>query len=436
MITAYQLNGKADYLKAYLTNLNYEAGCNPLNVSYLTGIGSRRQREIVSQEGQNDWATLPPSGLPLGQLQAGFYYMSTYTTELGAMCYPSDGASTAPYAFYDRWGDSFNVSTEATIVNQARSLAGLAFLAASTSTANQAWTTAPAQIAGPAGYTPINHPVTLTLSVPGLDLSTAEVVWEAMNQQPTRGGASYTFTPDQVGSYWVEAEAHWPDGRRVSASASVATNTDQGHSPFALDANTVALYHFDGDYQDASPNGFNLTVSGGVTLASDNLGWMANPGGQVARFTNIGDTLTVTIPDSFVLPGSVATPFTIEAQIYPRVFRGYSVNQVPVVSLVQSYDTSFQLLDGKWNTPHVPTVIAGATTFVTAAQWQAAASMNSWHALKLVFDATGTASCYVDGVLVSSVAAKFFYTRSTPWTLTLGNFNGDIDEVRISNVVR
>ncbi len=253
MITAYQLNGKADYLTAYLTNLNYEAGCNPLNVSYLTGIGSRRQREIVSQEGQNDWAVLPPSGLPLGQLQPGFYYMSTYTTELGAMCYPSDGASTAPYAFYDRWGDSFNVTTEATVVNQARSLAGLAFLAASTSTANQTWTTAPAQIAGPTGYTPINHPVTLTLSVPGLDLSTAEVVWEAMNQHPSRGGASYTFTPDQVGSYWVEAEAHWPDGRRVSASTSVATNTDQSHDGFTPDANTVALYHFDGNYQDAEP---------------------------------------------------------------------------------------------------------------------------------------------------------------------------------------
>ena len=267
-------------------------------------------------------------------------------------------------------------------------------------------------------------------------MTQAEVVWEAMNQQPTRGGASYTFTPTSVGSYWVEAEAHWPDGRRVSASSTVMTNTGNAQGNFAVDANTVALYHFDGNYQDATANGFNLTASGGVVLASDNLGWMANPSGQVARFTNAGDTLTVTIPDSFVLPGSVPAPFTLEAQFFPRAYLGYGVNQFPVISLLQNYDTSLQLLDGKWNTPHVPTVISGATTFVTAAQWQNAVSMNAWHSLKLVFDATGTASCYVDGNLVSSAAAKLNYARNTVWTLTLGNFSGDIDEVRVSNTVR
>ncbi len=62
--------------------------------------------------------------------------------------------------------------------------------------------------------------------------------------------------------------------------------------------------------------------------------------------------------------------------------------------------------------------------------------MNSWHALKLTLDPTGTVSCYVDGVLVSSCAPKLYYARANPWTLTLGNFSGDIDEVRISNVVR
>ena len=436
MITAYQLNGKADYLAAYLTSLNYEAGCNPLNVSYLTGIGSRRQREIVSQEAQNDWATLPPSGLPLGQIQAGFYYMNNYTTELGALCSPLDGSSAAPYPFYDRWGDAYNVNTEATVVNQARSLAGLAFLAASTSTATQSWTTASAQINVPSGYSPVNQPLTVTMSVPGMDLSSAEVVWEAMGQQPYRGGASYTFTPATIGRFWLEAEAHWPDGRRVSASAAILTNAGQSQSNFVLDTNTVALYHFDGNFQDASPNAFHLTASGNVLLASDNLGWMASPAGQVARFTNAGDTLTVSIPDAFLLPGTTATPFTLEAQIYPRVYRGYSVNQFPVVSLLQNYDTSLQLLDGKWNIPHVPTVISGATTFVTPTQWSNAVSMNAWHAMKLTYDATGTASCYIDGNLVSSGAAKLNYQRNTPWTLTLGNFSGDIDEVRISNVVR
>ena len=32
-----------------LANMNYEGGCNPVNVSYVTGLGWKRQREIVSQ---------------------------------------------------------------------------------------------------------------------------------------------------------------------------------------------------------------------------------------------------------------------------------------------------------------------------------------------------------------------------------------------------
>src|SRR5438067_10240093 len=112
MTAAYQLNPKPDYITAVLTNMNYEGGCNPVNISLLTGVGEKRQREIVHQYAQNDRRTLPPSGIPLGNIQAGFAYLNNYKTELGALCFPLDGASTAPYPFYDRWGDSFNVTTE------------------------------------------------------------------------------------------------------------------------------------------------------------------------------------------------------------------------------------------------------------------------------------------------------------------------------------
>ena len=44
------------------------------------------------------------------------------------------------YPFYDRWADAFNVSTEFVTVNQARSLASVAFLATMTSVKSQAWT--------------------------------------------------------------------------------------------------------------------------------------------------------------------------------------------------------------------------------------------------------------------------------------------------------
>ena len=54
----------------------------------------------------------------------------------------------APYPFYDRWGDSFNLTTEFVISNQARGLAYLAWLMAQTPLKNQPWKSANAQISG------------------------------------------------------------------------------------------------------------------------------------------------------------------------------------------------------------------------------------------------------------------------------------------------
>src|SRR4029077_12970695 len=119
---------------ALLLNMNYEGGCNPVNVAYITGMGWKRQREIVDQYAQNDRRVMPPSGLPLGNIQQGFMSLNNYGAELGELCFPQDGNATlAPYPFYDRWGDSFNVTTEFVVLNQARSLAATAFLATLTS---------------------------------------------------------------------------------------------------------------------------------------------------------------------------------------------------------------------------------------------------------------------------------------------------------------
>ena len=169
---------------------------NPVNVTYLTGLGLRRQREIVHQYAQNDRRTLPPSGIPLGNIQAGFAYLGNYRYDLGNSTYPSDGAASAPYPFYDRWGDAYNTMTEFIAVNQARSLASLAFWAAQTPAASQRWRSAEATIALPGGYAPVNAPVSVSLQCPGLDLSAARVVWEASGQQPSWIPASTDFRRD------------------------------------------------------------------------------------------------------------------------------------------------------------------------------------------------------------------------------------------------
>ncbi|PYI80682.1 MAG: glycoside hydrolase family 9, partial [Verrucomicrobia bacterium] len=170
--TAYQLDPRPEYLDAILCNLNYEGGANPANVSYVTGLGWKRQREIVHQYAQNDQCVLPPSGIPLGNVQAGFSYLNNYGSELNSLCFPPNDATSAPYAYYDRWGDIYNVTTEFVALFQARSLASLAYLATLTSVKTQAWTSATAQIVLPA-QSDLNQPLTATVQAPEVDLSRA-----------------------------------------------------------------------------------------------------------------------------------------------------------------------------------------------------------------------------------------------------------------------
>ncbi|HWH70407.1 MAG TPA: glycoside hydrolase family 9 protein, partial [Candidatus Sulfotelmatobacter sp.] len=125
MAVAYQLNPKADYMSAMLANMNYEGGCNPVNVSYINGLGWKRSRETVTQWGLNDRRTLPPSGIPQGNIQAAFFYLWNYQTALEGLCFPPNGAGSAPYPYYDRWADAWNVSTEFVVLNQARGLGTL-----------------------------------------------------------------------------------------------------------------------------------------------------------------------------------------------------------------------------------------------------------------------------------------------------------------------
>jgi hypothetical protein len=215
LAVAYQLEARSDYLDAILGNLNHEAGSNALNVTYVTGLGWKRPHEIVHQYALNDDRALPPNGLPVGNLVTGPIFTGTYGTSLASLTYPRDD-SASPTPFYDRWIDTHNVLTEFVVTDQARALAATAFLATLTETRTQTWRSATATIAGvPAAPTP-GSAFTVSLNAPGLDLDGARILWEGSGQQPGFG-ETYTFTPQSHGTQWIEAEAHWPDGRRVVA---------------------------------------------------------------------------------------------------------------------------------------------------------------------------------------------------------------------------
>jgi hypothetical protein len=205
---------------ALIGNLNYEQGCNPVNITYVAGLGWKRQREMVDQYAQNSRHLLPPTGLPFGNIQAGIGWMDLYQKEPGELSFPSDSDPAQPYPFYDRWSDSFNLTQEFVIVNQARALSYTAWLMAQTPLKTQPWKSGDAYIIGLPDAGSLKTTYTATLSTPDLGLEPPRVIWESAGGDPVLG-PSFSFTPATSGPQWIEAEAQWPDGRRVFATTNL-----------------------------------------------------------------------------------------------------------------------------------------------------------------------------------------------------------------------
>lgn len=208
---AYQLDPKPELLETVIANMNFEGGTNPANVSYVTGLGWHRPHEIVFQQARNDRARLPPSGIAVGNTQAGFMWLELYGKELDQLSFPHDQTP-----IYDRWADTFDVTTEAVSLNLARSLASLAFVMAKTPAAKVAWRSVDASIQGVPSSVGVGQELELTLAVEELSLGGARFVWEASGVEPSVA-PTFTWSATSSGPAWVEVEAQWPDGRRAHA---------------------------------------------------------------------------------------------------------------------------------------------------------------------------------------------------------------------------
>ena len=80
-------------------------------------------------------------------------------------------------------------------------------------------------------------------------------------------------------------------------------------------------------------------------------------------------------------------------------------------------------------------VRAKYSTLIYPSTWNQQVSKGDWHALRITFAPPGVIEIYVDEILLYS-GTRTLSDRSNDWILTLGNFDGFIDEVRISDTVR
>jgi len=437
---------------AILENLNYEAGRNPINVSRLTGLGSYRQRAIVHQYAWNNAsAILPPSGIPLGNLASGFPWNAQYQF-LTDYCFPGFFTGSNSFALYDRWAETWNVSTEFVHLNTARALVSAMYLVTSPTLRTQAWQSGTATIVFPNGLPSLNGQRVAQISTTQ-DLSQAQILWDPgrvpwnfYGQQPVFG-TNFTFIATNIGDPPLQAEILFPDGRRLFAVTNLQIWATNGGAAFTNDGNTVALYHFDtsdlthmGD--DSSGHGYNL-IRHGLATTNQNANWMAAPSGAVARFGGVDDYLEFTgIPYTNIL-ASTNSSLTMEARIFPRAYKTDANNNgQEIVTLYQNFYSSTQA--AQWSLyyaplliPDAPQVYASGYAVIDNTTWSQIVTPYTWHSLKITFQPSGVTTACIDGaVLCRSTNAPPYYGWQDGWRVTLGHFDGDIDEVRISNNVR
>ena len=432
---------KALYLDAVLKNYNYEMGCNPVNVTYLTGLGTKRQREIVHQYALNDRRVLPPGGIPLGNIQAQYDYLQLYKTELSSVSYPLDDSPSQPYAYYDRWADTFNVSTEFVISQTAKTLPAAALLMAMSPVKTQVWNSATAQIVNLPASTNSAQPVCPSLTST-VDLSQARIVWESGNniarQEPCIG-SNYTFTAGNAGVQWVEAEAQLPDGRRIVAVASFnavyqPTNTIELYQPIALAQNTnvVAWYTFDGTYADAKGIQSPFVPAGNAVIDNGSFAWAGRPNGAAVRFGDLTDTITVSLPNSTLANATTTAALSIEAMMYVNRQVAYGRGNADLFVLSKGWNAEIALRHNIWTLG--PAITGGATSLVDYATLGNYLKTGQWQHLKIRLSKTNY-TVAIDGQTIASVASTDLanWGGSGNATFKIGGWDGWIDEVVVKN---
>jgi hypothetical protein len=329
--------------------------------------------------------------------------------------------------------------TEFVVMDQARSLASLSFWMAKSPAGAQPWKPVAGQIVGMDQAFQADKGTVLSLTAPGVDLSKAQVIWETRFLEPAMGNP-ITITPKYSGDHWIEAEALLPDGRRIVAATNFVASSSLNTPPnsfqsasLAVTSDMAALYHMDGDLNDATGNNPPLTLKGNVRLDSSNLAWMKDRTGASLRFLDLYDQATVPINTSLLSNGSDTTAVVLEGMIYVNEFKAYDRDVATIFALIESYNDSYlEFREDKYAGP----LVQGGNVFsMGGSALTSVLTKKEWHHIRLAITRTGY-EFSLDGKLVASKASNELnnWGRGPNSKLVLGNFDGWLDEITVRSI--
>jgi hypothetical protein len=246
-----------------------------------------------------------------------------------------------------------------------------------------------------------------------------------LNTSPQADGITYILTINNVADL-------------LNPPNVILTNTHASYlysevKEYVPDANTIALWHLNGDGVDASGNENVLVLNGNAGYAE------ASPVGpvrQCLQVHDVGDYASASIPAAAILPGD-GSGFTIEARIFVNAWKGYGVANSDLISAYQDYNAFFRYDQGLWDIPQNGRFDVYNANLMTNTATQPFIPLGKLVHIAVEFDGTNKNYVYIDKVLrAGPVTASPIMGNTSPFAAILGNFDGYIDEVRLSSVMR
>jgi hypothetical protein len=350
---------------------------------------------------------------------------------LNSFFYPELGAN---FPFYDRSvTDAFNVSAEFTITTQARHLAAYLYLLSQTGTPQKAWKSAPGKITGAPAKVRSGEKFTASFEAPGMPpLEEAQVVWEASGSEPVFG-PKFEGAVGDASPGFLEVEAVWPDGRRVSARQDLAAAHSNATAPAAASDKTIALVNFDDLPEGRLPEGPSgkipaLTVTGSVESTSANVAWNRELTGRAIRFQNFESFVEVNLgtPD-------LSAGITVSFWLYGEKFC-YGVGASEIAGILQGGKRVTSLRTSKWPKPVAPDLTdAKGQTAIGWEQLKDALSPLRWHFYQLCMAPDGAVQLWEDGRLLGKT--KLPALQGDPLAVRFGGFKGLLDDIHVQKGV-
>jgi hypothetical protein len=426
-----------------LGSVNYEQGSNPLNTSFVTGLGQHWIREIVHQYSTNDWRVLPPSGIPYGNLIGGPFSIYRYKVGdrngLNAFFSPELGK----WPLYDRNTDSFNTSAEFVVPGLARMLAAHAWLMGRSTEANKPWKAPKASIVGLPAAAREGEKINAQLKVEGLpNLEGAQIVWEVRGNQPFMG-ERLSSTLAANGPIPIEAEVILPGGRRVFAASSLLGLAKNAATSKPADPQTLLLLNFDDTRPHDAPSLETLVtkaggkINGVPPVPDDNVGWNLKHEGASLRTDGFDSEIVLPLP---------ALPAKTDLKLSFWLFfekGSTNVKNVQMLSVApKKGDPLVALRFGKDARPAAPSLVWGQKGLLPSAELATLVKVSCWQKWEILLGAEKV-SVFLDGQQIATqpalesgwaAAVATAAARNETWQLTLGNFVGCLDEVRLERV--